>query len=58
MAHAILTPNRILVTPTELYKIDMNPKFVGQTPANDNGDYSMIWGINGKEYQTNNNLFN
>jgi hypothetical protein len=57
MAHLKLTPERTLITPTELYKLNDSPKFEGQTCADDDGDYSMIWSINGKEYQTNNNLF-
>jgi hypothetical protein len=56
MSHIKLTPERTLVTPRELYAIDMNPQFVGQSGANDEGEYSMIWSINGKEYQTNNTL--
>lgn len=56
MAHATLTPERTLVTPTELYKLSDKPKFVGQTTSAPNGEYSMIWAIDGKEYQTNNTL--
>ena len=56
MAHATLTPERTLVTPTELYKLSDKPKFVGQTTSAPNGEYSMIWAIDGKEYQTNNKI--
>lgn len=56
MAHITLLPTRTLVTPTELYKLSDTPEFIGQSGVNDNGEYSMIWSINGKEYQTNNTL--
>tara|TARA_R110000796_G_scaffold38007_4_gene96007 strand:- start:3115 stop:3288 length:174 start_codon:yes stop_codon:yes gene_type:complete len=57
MAHIKVTPERTLVTATQLYALADSPEFVGQSGANDDGDYSMIWSIDGKEYQTNNNLF-
>jgi len=43
-----------------LYKIadGKTMRFVSQTPANSNGDYTMTWEIDGKEYTTHNNLFN
>jgi hypothetical protein len=56
MAHITLTPERTLVTPTELYAIDNSPEFIGQSGANDDGEYSMIWRIKEREYQTNNTL--
>ena len=46
------------ITTTELYKLSNKPKFLRQTPANDDGDFSMFWEINNKTYKTNSNLFN
>ncbi|MGK0464807.1 hypothetical protein [Clostridium sp.] len=54
--HLKLLPSRTLVTPTELYELSSKPNFVGQSGADDHGEYSMIWDIDGKEYQTNNVL--
>lgn len=45
------------VTATELYNLSNSPKFIKQTPANDNGDFNMFWEINNKIYKTNSNLF-
>lgn len=47
---------RKTVTPTELYALDENPEFVGQSRADKDGNYIMVWRINEKEYQTENNL--
>jgi len=57
MAHLKLTPERTLVTPTELYSISETPVFEGQTRCDDDGNYSMLWSIDGREYQTNNNIY-
>lgn len=46
-----------VVTATELYAASENPTFEGQTPADDNGNYTMFWSIDGQHYKTNNNLF-
>lgn len=46
------------ITATELYKLSNTPKFIKQTPVNNNGDYNMFWEVNNKTYKTNNNLFN
>ena len=45
------------ITTTELYKLSNKPKFLRQTPANNDGDFSMFWEINNKTYKTNSNLF-
>ena len=47
----------MLVTSTELYKLDKYPTYLGQTPPNDEGDYLTHWSIKEKKYSVKSNLF-
>ena len=58
MGHIPIESNVTLVTPTELYNISDKPAFVGQSRSDDEGNFSIQYRIDGKLYQTNNNLFN
>ena len=44
------------VTPTELYAINLNPKFIGQTRLRKDNTYIMAWRIGKKEYETLNTI--
>lgn len=47
---------RNIVTASQLYAIDENPIFDGQSRADKDGNYIMVWIIDGQKYVTHNNI--